>query len=67
MDQLSKLPSTISLKKLEFDGIFTSKVKRDQIREKFKNSNIEITLCKLNPNDSDDDSDAHDWSEEEES
>lgn len=65
MEQVSALPSTISLKKLEFDGVFTSKNTRGTIRDKFKDSKIEVTLLKLNPNDSDDDSDAHDYSEDE--
>ena len=65
MEQVSALQSTISLKKLEFDGVFTSKNTRSTIRDKVKESKIEVTLLKLNPNDSEDDSDAHDYSEDE--
>jgi len=64
LDKLSKLPSTISLKKLEMDGIFTLKETRKGIRDNFKDSNIELVLLKLNPIDSDDDSAAHDWTDD---
>ena len=65
MDQVSSLAASVPLKKLEFDGIFTSKATREAIKDKYKNCNIEFVLLKLNPNDSDDDSDAHDYSEDE--
>jgi hypothetical protein len=64
INQVGQLPASVHLKKLEFNGIFNNKENRVKIKENFKNKNIELILLKLNPCDSDDDSDAHDYTEE---